>query len=108
MLRNERKFKRRCLVCRNYFLQKEMFRIRKQDATFLGQWASPVVTVLSPHSLCQGRSAYLCSSQACWVKIPLQKGRLLSQALRTQLSSQALESLMETLQNPPPPKKHTI
>ncbi len=97
-----RKFKRRCLICHGYFLKQDLFRIRRSNTNFWLQWkdADLLKPSLSTPAI-QGRSAYVCTSSDCLSKVPLQKGRHLAHALRASISPQDLESLTETLQNPP-------
>ncbi|MCE2930204.1 MAG: DUF448 domain-containing protein [Vampirovibrionales bacterium] len=101
MRTDERKFKRRCFICRGYHLKQALFRIRKMDAVLLVQWQDTCLTTPSSPPVTQGRSAYLCTSTDCVSKVPLQKGRHLAHALRSTFSLQDLESLTDTLQNPP-------
>lgn len=101
-----RKFKRRCLICRGDYAKKDLFRLRQSNLGLCLQWegaifalSSALASSLSP--VPHGRSAYLCTSSECVSKVPLQKGRSVAQALRTSISQQTLESLVNTLQHPP-------
>ncbi|MFN9690655.1 MAG: YlxR family protein [Vampirovibrionales bacterium] len=105
MRADERKFKRRCFICRGYHLKQALLRIRKTDAVLWVQWQDTCLTTPSSPPVTQGRSAYVCTSSDCLSKVPLQKGRHLAHALRASISPQDLESLTETLQNHPQ-KKH--
>jgi predicted RNA-binding protein YlxR (DUF448 family) len=102
----ERKFKRRCVICRRDYWKQDLVRIRQSNLGVCLQWKGAIFDLSSalPSSLPpvpQGRSAYLCTSPECVSKVPLQKGRYMAQALRSSISVQALESLANTLQHPP-------
>ena len=104
MRADERKFNRRCFICRGYHLKQALFRIRKMDTVLWVQWQDTCLTTPSSPPVTpvtQGRSAYVCASSDCVSKVSLQKGRHLAHALRPSVSLQDLESLTNTLQNPP-------
>ena len=97
-----RKFKRRCLICRHYFERHELFRIVKTSAGVYVVYAPETSSSDSRESRsAQGRSAYVCTAQACRQKIHLQKGRAVSHALKVSLSLSVLEAITNTLQTSP-------
>ena len=102
---DERKFKRRCLMCRCNYAKKHLFRLRQSNLGLCFQWQDAIWTGSSTQAssvfpVLQGRSAYLCTSPECVSKVPLQKGRQVAQALRTSISPETLESLVNALQHP--------
>ena len=79
VLRNARKFKRRCVVCRAYQAAAEMWRLR----------ASSFKEALTTSET--GRSAYLCKEARCLETLLSKKGRPLSHALRCSISIETLK-----------------
>jgi predicted RNA-binding protein YlxR (DUF448 family) len=96
-----RKFKRRCIVCKLYFERSQLFRMVKVSSTECRVYPPTVASSLLAPPFAQGRSAYVCTTLTCRNRIHLQKGRALSHALKTSLSSTMLETLTNALQTSP-------
>lgn len=74
---------RTCVICRQKKDKRELIRIVR---------TSDEGVVVDPTGKRNGRGAYLCSDLACWEKA-MTNGRLLNQALKTNLSREDLAAI---------------